>query len=369
MGSVVLNVPYVRRKASGLYWEPSRRLIRLGFKPEALGKDEVRALQRAQELNARADQEIARPPQEDRIKKGTINWVIRECFLKSGQWAKLAPKTRKGYRRALDKIEQWAGDMPAKAVTRVSIKAWQRAMEAGSKQVAAATLRVLRIVMEAARDEGLIDVNPARKLKLTAPNERDRIWSDDEVEKFVAKARELGRSSIAFAVMLGLGLGQREGDILRLAWSQFDPVRNVVQLRQRKTKVTIAVPVLPELRTWLDTMPRLGPLMVVSEGRAIAYGEDHFRHLFAKIREAAGLDPDLRFMDLRRTAATRLGQAGCTDDMIRAITGHLSREVVRRYVRADDTMARAAIDRLTQNRISTATENASADRRKTTETI
>jgi hypothetical protein len=55
--------------------------------------------------------------------------------------------------------------------------------------------------------------------------------------------------------------------------------------------------------------------------------------------------------------------------MIWAVTGHLSLQIVARYVRPDDTMARAAMKRLTQNRISTATAKAPADRRKTTEKI
>jgi len=31
---------------------------------------------------------------------------------------------------------------------------------------------------------------------------------------------------------------------------------------------------------------------------------------------------DLQFRDLRRTLATALGAAGCTDDQIRSITGY-----------------------------------------------
>ncbi len=44
---------------------------------------------------------------------------------------------------------------------------------------------------------------------------------------------------------------------------------------------------------------------------------------------------DVQFRDLRRTLATALGAAGCTDDQIRAITGHKTRSVVAVYVRPD----------------------------------
>jgi hypothetical protein len=85
------------------------------------------------------------------------------------------------------------------------------------------------------------------------------------------------------------------------------------------------------------------------------YKEDHFRHCFADIRTAAGLDPDLRFMDLRRTAGTRLGDAGCTLHEIRAITGHLSLQVVARYVRPTTTQAEAAMRKLKRNQARTKT--------------
>ena len=55
-------------------------------------------------------------------------------------------------------------------------------------------------------------------------------------------------------------------------------------------------------------------------------------------------------MHTRHTAATRLGEAGCSDEHIRAVTGHASREVVGRYVQPNATTARAAIATLTRNR-------------------
>jgi hypothetical protein len=41
-----------------------------------------------------------------------------------------------------------------------------------------------------------------------------------------------------------------------------------------------------------------------------------------------------------------LGAAGCTDDQIRAVTGHQTREVVAVYVRPDRKFAEGAIKRL-----------------------
>jgi hypothetical protein len=87
--------------------------------------------------------------------------------------------------------------------------------------------------------------------------------------------------------MLAAGLGQREGDILVMGWSQYDGT--AVQLRQRKTGALIRVPVIAELRAALDSTQRTAVTIVVNETTARPYGEDTFRHLIREIATAAGL--------------------------------------------------------------------------------
>lgn len=54
------------------------------------------------------------------------------------------------------------------------------------------------------------------------------------------------------------------------------------------------------------------------------------------------------FHGLRKAAATRLANAGCTVDQVKAITGHRSLTEVARYTRAADQyrLARQAIEKL-----------------------
>jgi integrase len=59
----------------------------------------------------------------------------------------------------------------------------------------------------------------------------------------------------------------------------------------------------------------------------------------------AGL-PHCSFHGLRKAAATRLANAGCSVDQVKAITGHRSLAEVARYTRAADQqrLARSAIE-------------------------
>lgn len=351
MGRLTLTIPYVRRKGDGWYWEPSRRLKRLGFRPVTLGTDEASAITRAKELNAKVYGEAAREPYEPPVRKETIAWVIKHCYLPSVQYTKLSEKTKVGYLRALSQIERWAGDQPARMVTRKAIKAWQRALEESTSRLsAAATLRVLRIVMGVAVDEGLISINPALKLRLTSPGERDRTWTDIEIGKFCDTAISMKRRSLALAVQLALWLGQRQADILKLSWSKIDLEQNRIFVRQQKVGKELLIPIAPDLREWLEVTFRDNDIVVCSEVTKAPYLEDNFRARFAEVRAAAGLDKNLQFMDLRRSAATRLAQAGCSVSEVMSITGHRTLQVVNRYVRPDDTMAQTAISKLIKNR-------------------
>lgn len=365
MGKIGMTIAYLRQKPSGFYWEPSRRLIKLGFHAEPLGTDEIRAIERARALNAGVTAELMNQGVTGTPAEGTISYVIA-LYKKSDTWLTLSPKTQRGYQQALDRIETWAGDRPARTVTRKAIKTWQRALEEKAPAMAAATLRVLRIVLGVAMDEGYRDDNPALKLGLHTAGGDSEPWSAEDIEAFCETAIRMGYRSMALAVRCGECLGQREGDTLRFARAQFDVKRNLFAITQSKTRTRrkprkpgtrLEIPVLPELRSEIEASPIASPVLIVHEGTGRPYKEDHFRHLFAEIREKAGLPKDRKFMHLRHTCATRLGEAGCSDDLIRSVTGHKDRGVVSRYVKPNSTMSRAAIRLLVKNRKRTATEN------------
>jgi len=172
------------------------------------------------------------------------------------------------------------------------------------------------------------------------------VWTSEQLRTFVSTAEEAGRPSLGLALLLGANIGQREGDILRLTWSQFNGT--AITLRQGKTGVLLAVPVAKELRNALDGMQRQSPTILVCEATKRPWKSDYFRHEFRRVADAAGL-PDLQFLDLRRTAVVRLAEAGCTVPEIAAITGHqLDRtaRILETYLPRNAPMAEAAIRKL-----------------------
>lgn len=344
-----IRIRYFKEKPSGFYWEPTPRVRDLGFSPEPLGKDRATALARAIALNDQVKDAKA-GFESSQVRPGTVAELIH-LYRQDDAYLKLADKTKRGYEQCLDAIEAWAGDMQARSITRKAVKAWYRRMAETTPAKAAAIIRVLRLLMQFGIDEGYREDNPATKMRLHTPGGNTLAWPDEHVSAVCKAAHDDGRPSIALAVTLAWCLGQREGDILKMAWNQYDGA--TITLRQGKTHHALAIPVLPELKTQLDAAmkARKSPLMVVSEKTGRAYGEHHFRHVFAEIRGKADVPKDYLFMGLRHTAAQKLGDAGCTEDEIRSITGHKSRQVVSTYVKPSVTMAQSAITKLASARL------------------
>jgi len=341
MGTLKLTVPRLRFIAGRYFWRPTPAVRTLGFMAEALGSDLPKAVERARQLNADVEKERKREPGAPGLAPGTMAHLIA-LYRKDPRFTRLAASTQRSYEDVLREIERVAGRVAVKAITRKDLADTYRKLQSRGLATAASHMRIWRVILGFAWDEGLRGDNPAKGLHLITPDSRSRVWTPAEVAHFCAAAKAADRPSLSLAVRLALAIGQRQGDVLALLWGQFDG--RAVTLRQSKTGTRIMVPLPKELAAELSAAKgEPADSILRSETTGKAWGRFHFRHEFARIRDGAGLPKDLQFRDLRRTAATELGAAGATDDEIRAVTGHLSRSVVAVYVRPDDRMAANAI--------------------------
>jgi Phage integrase family len=332
------------------YWQPTRGLREAGFEPRRLAErtnDLADAVREAEALNRKLDAwRAGRAPVP--LQPGTLPWLVR-LYRADERYTGLAALTQKGYDQHIRALEAWsarAGNPPLATISRKACQTFYRSM-ASTPAAATAVLRVLRILLGFAVDEGELERNPAERMRLRTNPPRDQVWKPEQIDTFVAAAEAKGRPSIGLAVRLGEGLGQREGDTIRLSWTAYNGA--VVRLRQRKTGKLIDVPVIDELREALDQAPRTATTIVASETTGRPYSEHNFGTLFREIATAAGLPPELQYRDLRRTAVVRLAEAGCSVPEIAAITGHSLRTanyILEVYCPRNTTMAQHAIARL-----------------------
>ena len=347
MGKVKVRYLIERRRKSGVtrYWWPTPKLQKAGFHPRRLDDNISVAVRQAEAFNADLDAWYRGVSQAG---PSTISDGLRalDALFQRDDWFRdMSPRTQRDYLYNIKPALEWADDIPVRQITSKAVRAWYRAQrDAMGDGTSRNRIAALRRLLGFGKVEGWVADNPAAGLRVKAPRSRSRVWAIAERDAFCIAAREVGRPSMALAVMLGWCLGQRPADLRAMAWTAYDG--QTVRIRQAKTDQAVGIPALPELRALLASTERRSTQMVVSENTGRPYRESDFQHAFAEIRHAAGLPDDLQFRDLRRTLATALGAAGCTDDQIRSITGHKTREVLQVYVRPDDTFAKGAMGRL-----------------------
>ena len=173
-------------------------------------------------------------------------------------------------------------------------------------------------------------------------------WTEDEISQFEAY-HPVG-SKARLALTIGLYTALRRGDAVRIGRQHIRD--GVLTVRPQKTKnttaVSLAIPVHPHLQAIIDATP-IGHLTLLTTNSGKSYGADDFTAVFRGWCDQAGLPRGRVFHGLRKAAARRLAEAGCTAHEIAAITGHASLREVERYTKAVDQarMARSAMAKTT----------------------
>jgi integrase len=104
-----------------------------------------------------------------------------------------------------------------------------------------------------------------------------------------------------------------------------------VSVRQEKTGQLVDIPQHPNLQASLAAHRR-EHLTLITTQQGMPFTDKGFGNWVSKAAERAGL-PHCSAHGLRKAAARRLAEAGCTAHEIMAITGHQSLKEVERYTR------------------------------------
>ena len=200
---------------------------------------------------------------------------------------------------------------------------WRDKLALKSQRQADYAWTVLALILASAKDRGKITVNPCeRGGRLYHGTRVDFVWTIDDEAAFLDHAP----AHLHLPLLLGLWTGQRQGDLMRLAWSAYDGKH--IRLRQSKTSArALQIPVGAPLKVALDEAAKnkRSPMILLnSYGRP--WTQDGFRASWGKASDKAQIE-DLTFNDLRGTAVTRLALVGCSEAEIATLTGHSLRDV------------------------------------------
>jgi enterobacteria phage integrase len=266
-------------------------------------------------------------------------------YFGSPQYQALSTTSRSNYRRVIDGFLKQHGHRQVDQMTRehVDIIIGKMANKPGAGTV---LLKRLRTLIRYAMALGWTDRDPTAGVKAYRTKEI-HTWNEEEIATFEKRWPEGSRERLAFALLLFTG--QRGSDVHRMLWKDFNG--DTIRVAQQKTAAKLIIPIHPSLSHLLAIADRDCPTILVT-----AYGKPFsvkgFGNMVSTAIRAAGLPARCKPHGLRKAAARRLAEAGCSASEIMAITGHKTLAEVERYTRAaeQERLARQAIKRQSESR-------------------
>jgi len=223
----------------------------------------------------------------------------------------------------------------------------QKTRSEGQRSIATVNreLSMLRRMFNVAQREGWILRNPfaAGDSLISAADEkkRERILTREEEAALLSKCESTSRTHLRGILICALDTGMRQGEIFSLRWRDVDFENGLLNIQAFHTKTIKErqVAMTARLTSVLEMLRASAPEN--PNGRVFGI-HDNVKRSFTAARKDAGLQ-DVRFHDLRHTAATRLVGAHLPLPEVGRILGHSQANTTYRYVNANlETAKRAA---------------------------
>ncbi len=277
---------------------------------------------------------------------GTFDRLAQDYF-SSSDFSRLAPSTQKTYRSVIERliIDEGIGHRLVREMNRKHV---QRILAKRSATPGAANsvLQKLKVLIHFAIENGWRKDDPTLRIK-RYPKSEFHTWTEEELARF-ERRWPMGTTE-RMAYVLLLYTGQRRSDVVTMSWT--DVKAGAICVTPLKTKrtsgVKLWIPIHPTLKEVLDVCGQEGEtILQTAFGRP--FTSNGFGNYMADKISRAGLPDRCVTHGLRKAAARRLAEAGCTANEIASITGHATLQEVSRYTKAAEqrVLAQAAIERL-----------------------
>ena len=275
---------------------------------------------------------------------GTMR-ALAVSYFQSSEFTSLRPSSQKSYRSVIDAFCGQHGDKRVATLGREHVVKLMAAKSVQNKHHAANWLRIaLRVLVQHAITIGMRSDDPTQNIKpVRIKTDGYHSWSEDEISRFEARHPIDSKPRLALALLLFTG--QRPSDVIGMGRQH---VRDgFVHLRQKKTGTTLSIAIHPALAEILEQTSSSHLTFLTTQHGAGFSSSGSFSHWFRKQCDRATL-PHCSAHGLRKAAARRLAEAGCTEHEIAAITGHASLTEVQRYTKSVDQkrLAAAAIGKM-----------------------
>ena len=264
-------------------------------------------------------QNIAKPAGPARTMSDLFDRYEREVI------PTLQPRTQRDYRRHLLKLRKVFGHMGPNEIQPRDVGRFLD-VDKGKIQRNRSVAVLSAVFSKAVGRWYEADRNPCQHVERNPAKPRDRLVSDAEFDAIYA----MHGPKMQVAMDLALLTGQRQGDLIRLKWSQVTP--EGITFRQSKTGKRLMVAMSPTLQAVLERakafLPHLPREYVLRTAKGAPYSEDGFRAIWQRVMRKYGKAGHERFTfhDLR----AKSGSDSATLEGAYERLGHTSMSMTRR---------------------------------------
>jgi len=197
-------------------------------------------------------------------------------------------------------------------------------------------LAQLRRALQIAKQQGWIKQNPFTQgdtlISIADEKKRERILTKEEETRLLEACTDR-KAHLRLIIICALDTGMRAGEIFKLKWKDINWQTGLITIQAFHTKTfqerQVAMTKRLEKELWelwaLSSLKNNKPDVLV-------FGiTTDCKHSFINLRRAVGLD-DVRFHDLRHTAATRMIEAGIPLQQVGRVLGHSQAQTTFRYI-------------------------------------
>lgn len=201
-------------------------------------------------------------------------------------------------------------------------------------------LALLKHLFNLAKKWGFADSNPVRGVRFLKEDLKERILSQEEIQRLLDAASDYLKPIIIIA----LNTGMRLSEILKLKWSQVNFEACFVQIVHSKSGKMRKIPMNSLLTEVLGNAKKeSGDCVFLRRGKPIT----SIRTAWENALERAGIK-NCRFHDLRHTFATYALMNGADLISIRDILGHSDIRMTSRYAHSSEELKRRAVESLVE---------------------
>lgn len=270
-----------------------------------------------------------RPAKRGKAGAGTFA-ALAALYFASANYLNLSPSSRRNYRRVIDSFLVKHGDGRLDQFRRRHIVKIVGDMS-DVPGAAIVLLKRVRTLVRFAIDLEWIASDPTTRVR-SYKSKEIHTWTEAEISKFEARWPLGTRQRLAFDVLLFTG--QRGSDAHKMIRPD---KRGKIRVVQQKTGALLSIATHPHLAESIAavdaTDARRHSVML-----ATAYGAPFSVKGFGQFVSAAitdaGLPSRCKAHGLRKAAARRLAEVGCSVNQIMSVTGHRTLAEIERYTRA-----------------------------------